>query len=158
MLLIVRFVSIGKEYPYILMSLLLDVPFRSFFLTVLGNMRCLFSVLPKMVVSSFPFRTSPGEMSSFVSLILRDHFGGHCHSPPRCRDRPMCNSRFLESGFSPPHPTPFPNGLAGISCLLNCYLVEISTGSLHFDFLFFDFFDNFWICFLFCRNIFVIWF
>ena len=88
-------------------------------------------VLPKVVVSSFSFGTSPRKTSPFVSLILRGRFGGYCRSSLRCKDRPKCNSHFPGSGSPPPRPIPSPNVLANINCLLNCYLVEKMVSSPH---------------------------
>ena len=87
-------------------------------------------ILSKMIVSSFPFRTSFKEMSLFVGLILRGRSGECCHSLSRCRDRPKYNSHFLGSGFLSPRPIPSLNGLTGISCSLNCYLVKMTMSSL----------------------------
>ena len=89
-----------------------------------------FLVLLKMVMSFFSFETSSRKMFLFVNLILRNHSGEHCRSPLWYKDRPKCNSRFLESGFPSSHLILSPNVLADISCSLNCYLVEMTTGSL----------------------------
>ena len=86
-------------------------------------------VLPKVVVSLFPFGTSSRRISPFVSPILRGRSGGYCRSPLRCKDRPKCNSHFPRSSSPPLRPIPFPNVLADISCLLNCYLVEKMVSS-----------------------------
>ena len=124
-----------KECPYILMSLFLDVSFRSFFITTLSNTRCLFLYLSGFSSVFFPSWDIFRKMSSFVSLILRGHSGEHCHSLLWCKDRPMCNSRFLGSGFLSPRPIPFPNALVGISCLWNCYLVGKTMNSPHYPLL-----------------------
>ena len=103
------------------------------------------SGLLKLIISSFSFRTSSKEMSSFVSSILRDHFEEHYRSLLECRDRSKCNNHFSRSDFSSSHLIPFLSVLTDINCLLNCYLVEMTTDSsyliyfsisLNFRFLF----------------------
>ena len=100
------------------------------------------SILPKMMMSSFSFRTSSGEMSSFVSLILRGRSGECCHNLSRCRDRLKYNSHFLGSSFLSPRPIPSSNDLTGISCSLNCYPVEMTISSPHYLPLLFEFLDH----------------
>ena len=117
------------------MFLFRDVSFRSFFLTTLENTSCLFLYLSGFDSVFFPFWNIFWKTSSFVSLILRGHSGGHCHNLRWCRDRPMYNSRFLESGFLSSHLIPFPNVLVGISCLLNCYPVGKTMNSSHYPLL-----------------------
>ena len=79
----------------------------------------------------FLFESSFKQMSSFVSLIPRDCFGGHCRNLSSYKDRSKCNSHFLRSGFLSPRPISSPNVLTDINCLLNCYFVKMSTDFLH---------------------------
>ena len=86
-----------------------------------------------MTVFFFLLETSLGKMSSFVSPIPRDRFGERCRNPPQYRDRPKCNSHLLGSSSLSPRLILSLNVLTDISCLLNCYLVEISTSSLYYS-------------------------
>ena len=149
MILIVRLVSTGKECPYMLVSLLLDVPFRSSVIATLGNTRCPLLVFPDLVMFSFLLRSSLEQTSPFVSLIPRGHSEGCCHNPQLYRDRPKCNSHFRGSSSLPPRPISSLNVLTGINYLLNCYLVEKLIGSPHYPPLQFGFLDrNRYPCFV----------
>ena len=89
------------------------------------------SDFPKLTMFSFSLKTSSKEMSFFVDLILHGHSGGYCRSLLQCKDRLKCNSHFPGSGFPSSHPTSSLSVLADISCLLNCYLMEMSIDSPH---------------------------
>ena len=114
-------------YPYVSFS---KCPL-SFILSYCSRKYKMFlSDLPKLTMSSFFFWTSSRKMSLFVSLILRSHFGRHCRNPLRYRDHPKYNSHFSGLSFPSSHPTSSSSVLTDINCSLNCYLVEMLTGSL----------------------------
>ena len=114
-----------------LFSFIFSYCFKKYKMSLLG--------LSKLIVSPFSFRTSFEEMFSFVSPILRGHFGGHYRSLLEYRYRPKCNSHFSGLGFLSPYFISFFNVLTNINCLLNCYLVKMTTDSLHYLSLLFEF-------------------
>ena len=142
------------------MSLYLNVPLPKCLLSFISSY-CFRKCEISLSVSSesgdvlFPSWDIFWEMSSFVNLILRDRFGGRCHNPLWCKDRPICNSRFPESGSLSSRLIPFPNFLVDINCLLNCYLVEKIINSLYYFLLsLFEFSNrNRYSCFILFLNL-----